>query len=65
MCAAVTSYAVWHALVHIQTVTSHMDKIEPPVAIADPKNKPNLKYVQDEVSQANFDYTPVSCSRLP
>lgn len=42
----------------ILTVTSHMDKIEPPVAIADPKNKPNLKYVQDEVSQANFDYTP-------
>ncbi|CAK9297554.1 unnamed protein product [Gordionus sp. m RMFG-2023] len=41
----------------IVTITSAMNVITPPVAIANPENVPKLKFVQDAASQAEFNYS--------
>ena len=46
--------------VFMQTVTEAMRTMDPPVPLGDPANKEHLKYVEEQSSRTDFEFTPVS-----
>ena len=46
--------------VSTQTVTEAMRTMDPPVKLGDPANEEHLKYVEEQSSRTDFEFTPVS-----